>query len=185
MNGGEKTKDISKPLGTSQPQVVCRAVCVGLCFLKVCEKERLRRFFFFPNRLKCCFCDRFTDQFSKPKRANPCSYAPGKMMVFEADGICVLCRQTVKTCWFVQGINCSTGFASKMFTYCELLANFPHWGMFSFLFCLSSHPFFLHLSPLFPYLHTFKMFFFLKQKTNRVFTNSSELTLLMNINSDS
>ncbi len=46
--------------------------------------------------LKCCFCDRSTDQSSKPRGANPCSYAPGKIIVFEAYGICVLCRQTVK-----------------------------------------------------------------------------------------
>lgn len=72
---------------------VCRAVYAGVCFVRVWEGERPHGS---SNPLKCCFCDRFADQLSKPRGANPCSYAPGKLVVFEADGICVLCRQTVK-----------------------------------------------------------------------------------------
>lgn len=72
------------------------------------------------------FCDRFTDQFWKPIGANPCPYAPRKIRVFWSWLYLPFAQANCEMCWFVQGINRSTGFAMKMFTHCELFSTEGH-----------------------------------------------------------
>lgn len=67
-----------------------------LCWSLFCSSLGKRKTSWILQPFEMLFCDRSTDQFSKPRGTNPCSYAPGKIRVFEADGICVLCRKTVK-----------------------------------------------------------------------------------------
>lgn len=125
MSWGEKTRDVFKPSGTQQPQVSAGLSVLESVLLKSGKEKRPHSS---SNPLKCCFCDRSTDQFCKPRGAYPCSYAPGKSVVFEADSICVLRRQTVKHVDLSWASACSTGLEMKTFAYSELFANLSHWG---------------------------------------------------------
>lgn len=98
--------------------------CLRGCFAKVWERERPHSS---SNPLKCCFWDRFADQFSEPRGANPCSYAPRKTHGFWSWWYLRFMQANCATCWFVLGIRCSTGFEMKTFAYFELLANLSLW----------------------------------------------------------
>lgn len=92
MSSGEKTTVGSNPFGSAQPQASA-GLSVPESVFSNSEKERVRPRSF---SLKCCFGDRFTDQFREPRRATQLTRSREDHRFFENAGICVYCRQTVK-----------------------------------------------------------------------------------------
>lgn len=157
-----------EPYGTPWATSVCRAARITACIVQVSGKKKenlvdpptLWKTVFFPP--SSSVIDPQSD------RVNPeeptLARARGEIGVFEA-GICLLCRERkqkpVRSCWFVQGIHCSTGFEKFACTLNWLPVPFSQrepavWLFFPTLylflplshlhFCFPFHP--PHLGPL-------------------------------------